>query len=154
MDNGVAPLMASILMKIHQIAYACRILTQKFHLHTHRETDTQTQTHRQLHSLHVGWRIFFPVVLLCQILVLAGNRFWFYILMYLEYNTVVVLYQFFGSGGNSFWCYILTQCTIQLCSCASFLVVVGNSSQNENTFLQKDLIGLLYYDPLADVSIS
>jgi hypothetical protein len=35
--------------------------------------------------------IFFPVVLLCQFLLLAGNRFWFYILMYLEYNTVVVL---------------------------------------------------------------
>jgi hypothetical protein len=34
---------------------------------------------------------FFPVVLLCQFLVLVGNRFWFYILMYLEYNTVVVL---------------------------------------------------------------
>jgi hypothetical protein len=34
---------------------------------------------------------FFPVVLLCQFLVLAENRFWFYILMYLEYNTVVVL---------------------------------------------------------------
>jgi hypothetical protein len=24
-----------------------------------------------------GWRNFFPVVLLCQFLVLAGNRFWF-----------------------------------------------------------------------------
>ncbi len=35
-----------------------------------------------------------------------------------------------------------------------FLVVAGNSSQNENTFLQKNLIGLLYYDPLADVCIS
>ena len=37
--------------------------------------------------------LFFPVVLLCQFLVLAGNMFWFYILllMYLEYNTVVVL---------------------------------------------------------------
>jgi hypothetical protein len=35
---------------------------------------------------------FFPVVLLCQFLVLVGNRFWVYILlMYLEYNTVVVL---------------------------------------------------------------
>jgi hypothetical protein len=35
---------------------------------------------------------FIPVVLLCQFLVLGGNRFWFYILlMYLEYNTVVVL---------------------------------------------------------------
>ncbi len=35
---------------------------------------------------------FSPVVLLCQFSVLAGNRFWFYILlMYLEYHTVVVL---------------------------------------------------------------
>ncbi len=34
---------------------------------------------------------FFPVVLLCQFLVLVGNRFWFYILMYLVYNTDVVL---------------------------------------------------------------
>jgi hypothetical protein len=33
---------------------------------------------------------FFPVVLLCQFSVLAGNRFWFYILlMHLEYHTVV-----------------------------------------------------------------
>ncbi len=37
----------------------------------------------------------FPVVLLFQFFVLAGNRFWFYILMYLEYHTVVVLCQFF-----------------------------------------------------------
>ncbi len=34
---------------------------------------------------------FFPVVVLSQFLVLVGNRFWFYILMYLQYNTVVVL---------------------------------------------------------------
>jgi hypothetical protein len=33
---------------------------------------------------------FFPVVQLCQFSVLAGNRFWFYILLvYLEYHTVV-----------------------------------------------------------------
>jgi hypothetical protein len=39
---------------------------------------------------------FFPVVLLFQFFVLAGNRFWFYIvLMYLEYHTVVVLCWFF-----------------------------------------------------------
>ncbi len=36
-----------------------------------------------------------------------------------------------------------------MCGCVSFLVVAGNSSQNENTFWI--LIGLLYYDPLADV---
>jgi hypothetical protein len=35
---------------------------------------------------------FFLVVLLCQFFVLAGNRFWFYILLiYLDYHTVVVL---------------------------------------------------------------
>ena len=47
----------------------------------------------QIHLLRVGWRNFFPVVLLCvSFLVLAGNRFWCYILMYLEYNTVVQLW--------------------------------------------------------------
>ncbi len=33
------------------------------------------------------------------------------------------------------------------------MVVAGNSSRNENMFLQKNLIGLFYYDPLADVCI-
>ncbi len=55
------------------------------------------RTHRQ----NYGWMdeytrcvwaggTFFPVVVWCQFLALAGNRFWFYILMYLEYNAVVV----------------------------------------------------------------
>ncbi len=48
---------------------------------------------------------------------------------YLVYNTVVRLCQFFGCGGNS--------------------------SHNENRSLQKNLIGLLHYDPIAnDVRIS
>ncbi len=34
-----------------------------------------------------------------------------------------------------------------------FLDVAGNSSQNENMFLQQNLIGLFYYDPLANVCI-
>ncbi len=44
-------------------------------------------------NTHFAWAggTFFTVVLLCQFLVLAGNRFWFYILVYLEYNTVVVM---------------------------------------------------------------
>ncbi len=33
--------------------------------------------------------LLFLVVVLCQYLVLAGNRFWFFIII--EYNTVVVL---------------------------------------------------------------
>ncbi len=41
--------------------------------------------------------------------------------------------------------YLVFNTVVQLCS---FLVVAGNSSQNEDTFLQKNLIGLLYYDPL------
>ncbi len=41
--------------------------------------------------------------------------------------------------------YLVYNTVVRLCS---FLVVAGNSSQNENTFLQKNLIGLLYYDPL------
>ncbi len=31
--------------------------------------------------------------------------------------------------------------------------MAGNSSQNENRFLQKNLIGLLYHDPLSVVCI-
>jgi hypothetical protein len=53
--------------------------------------EIQLWSYFQKHSLRVGWRNFFPVVALWQFLVLPGNRFWFYILMYLEYNTVVVL---------------------------------------------------------------
>jgi hypothetical protein len=48
---------------------------------------TESWTEEQIHSLCVGGETFFPVVLLCQFLVLAKNRFWFYILMYLEYHV-------------------------------------------------------------------
>ena len=61
---------------------------------------------------------FFPVVLLCQFFVLAGNRFWFYILlMYLEYHTVVVLRQFFGSCGKQFLVrtYLVYNTVVRLC---------------------------------------
>ncbi len=52
-------------------------------------------TEEQIHSLRMGWKNFFPDLLLCQFFVLAGNRFRFYILTYLEYNTVVALCYFF-----------------------------------------------------------
>ncbi len=35
----------------------------------------------------------------------------------------------------------------------SFLVVAGNNSQNENMFVQKNRIGLLNYDLIADMCI-
>jgi hypothetical protein len=82
------------------------------------------------HSLRVGWRNFFPYVLLCQFLVLVGNRFWLlhtYVLR-VQYSCGVVLVFFLVV--NSFWCYVRTLWTIQLCDCGcvSFLVVGGNSS--------------------------
>ncbi len=57
----------------------------------------------------MGWRnlFSFPVVLLCQFFILAGNRLWFYILlMYLgvPYSCGVVLV-FFVLAGNTFWCF-------------------------------------------------
>ncbi len=63
-------------------------------LYIHLLTLTDRWNHRQrVKYTHCAWagRTFFPVVLLCQFLVLAGNRCWFSILMYLEYNTVVML---------------------------------------------------------------
>jgi hypothetical protein len=107
-------------------------------------------------------RTFFPVVLLCQFF-----GFWWEILgfgvTYLRiYRSTIELWccvSFLVLAENSFWCYVRTWCTIHLCSCVSFFVVagnsvvVGNSSQNENTFCQKNLIGLLYYDPIAYVCI-
>jgi hypothetical protein len=42
---------------------------------------TEWLTETQIHLLRMGWRNLFPVVLLCQFFVLAGNRFWFYILL-------------------------------------------------------------------------
>ncbi len=81
--------------------------------------------------------LFFSCAVVSVFWFLVGNRFWFYILMYLEYNIVLVLCQFFGSGQKQFLVYVHTQCTIQLCGCVSFLVVAGNCSQNENPFLQK-----------------
>ncbi len=107
------------------------------------------------YSLRVGWRFFFQ--LCCCV------SFWFWweigfgFTYYLCTQRTIQLWccvSFLVLVGNSVWCYVCIQCTIQLCSCVSFLVVAGNNSQNENTLLPKNLIGLLYYDPLADVCIS
>jgi hypothetical protein len=52
---------------------------------------------------------FFPDVVLCQFLVLAGNKFWFYVFMYLEFNKKLWCHvSFLVLVGNSFWCYIRT----------------------------------------------
>ncbi len=80
-----------------------------------------------------------------------GNRSWFYILI-VQYNCGVVLV-FWSWREIVFDFMYVFSVQLQLCGCVSFLVVVENSPQNENTFLQKNLIGLLYYDPIADVCI-
>ena len=62
---------------------------------------------------------FFPVVLLFQFFVLAGNRFLVLRTTYVlrvPYSCGVMLV-FLVLAGNGFWCYVRTQCTIQLCGC-------------------------------------
>ncbi len=100
-----------------------------------------------------GLEDFFQVVLLCQFLVLAGNRFWFYILMYLEYNTVVMLCQFFGSGGKQF----LTFCTnlvyntlVRLCQ---FFGCGGKQFSKCEHVSTKTSYWVTLFDPIADVCI-
>jgi hypothetical protein len=46
----------------------------------------------KIHLLRVGWRNFFSSCAVVSVFwFLEGNRFWCYLLTYLEYNTVVVL---------------------------------------------------------------
>ncbi len=119
------------------------------------------------------------MVLCLVVLVLAGNSFlrFVHMLLIVQYSCAVV--SVFSSGGKSilvlhtyvlrvqyncgvvlvFWSWreIVVDFTyvfsVQVWGCVSFLVVAGNSSQNENMFLQKNLIGLLYYNTIADVCI-
>jgi hypothetical protein len=111
------------------------------------------------------------VVLCLVFFVLAGNSFWCFIHMVLivQYSCAVV--SVFCSGGKSVLVlhstYVLRvqyNCGVELVFWSWREIVIdftyvfsvqysGNSSQNENTFLQKNLIGLLYYDPIADVCI-
>ncbi len=62
---------------------------------------------------------FFPVVLLCQFLVLAGNRFWLYILL-CTWSTIHLwcCVSFFGSGGKQFLVlltYVVYNTVVRLC---------------------------------------
>jgi hypothetical protein len=57
-------------------------------------TNGQTEwlTEEQIHLLCMGWMNFFSSCAVVSVFwFLAGNRFWCYLLTYLEYNTVVVL---------------------------------------------------------------
>ncbi len=61
----------------------------------------QTELQRDKYT-HCAWAggPFFHLGYYVSFLALAGNRFWCYLLKYLEYNTVVALCLFFGSGGK------------------------------------------------------
>ena len=51
-------------------------------------SQTKWLTEKWIRLLRVGWRNLFSSCAVVSFFVLAGNRFWFYILlMYLEYNT-------------------------------------------------------------------
>ncbi len=116
------------------------------------QTDRMTDRD-QIHLLHVGWRNFFPVVLLCQFFALAGNRFWFYILMYLEYNTVVMLCQFFGSGGKwflTFCTYLVYNTVVRLCQ---FFGCGGKQLSKCEHVSTKKSYWVTLFDPIADVCI-
>ncbi len=65
-------------------------------------------------------------MLLCQFLVLVGNRFWFYILLCTWSTTQLWCYSsYFGFGGKQFLVLRTYLHTIQLCGCVSFFVVAG-----------------------------
>ncbi len=65
----------------------------EIHVYSHWQTSTKRMSlFVCIHLLRLGWRNFFPVVLLCQFFwFLVGNKFWCYLLTYLEYNRVVAL---------------------------------------------------------------
>ncbi len=82
-----------IIPSMHAVRKIATLFDQhSFTLHSSLSPYSQTESQRNKYTCF-AWAggTFFPVVLLCKFLVLAGNRFWFYILLYLEYNTVVVL---------------------------------------------------------------
>ena len=84
----------------------------------------QVQIKREFASLDYtcfAWAggTFFPVVLLCQFLVLAGNRFWLYILL-CTWSTIQLwcCVSFFGSGGKQFLVlrtYLVYNTVVRLC---------------------------------------
>ncbi len=100
---------------------------------------------------------------------LVGNRFWCYLGTYLsrvQYSCGVVLAFWFWREivfGITYVLHVQYTCAV---GCVSYLVVAGvivlwreivlkmrTPFDSYEQFLQKNLIGLLYYDPIADVCI-
>ncbi len=104
---------------------------------THRQTDGRTdrQTNtlalrgleEPAHALRGLEELFLQLCcMLCQFFVLAGNRFWFYmLLMYLGYRTIQFwcCVIFFGSGGKQFLVlrtYLVYNIVVWLCQFFSY----------------------------------
>ena len=96
-------------------------------------------------------------MLLCQFLVLAGKRFWFYLLctyvLRVQYSCGVVLVIWFWREIVFGVTYVLS---VQYsCAVVSVFCLWRETDLIMRTgFYKKSLIGLLYYDPQADVCIS
>ncbi len=113
------------------------------------------------HSLHMHGleELLFQLCCCVSFLVLAGNRFWCYLIPTQSTIQLWRCVSFLVLAGNSCWCYIRSQNAIQLCGCVSFLVVAGNSSQKIRTpfdFLRQvstknSYWVTFYYDSLANV---
>jgi hypothetical protein len=71
-----------------------------YSLQTDRQADKSTDRQRNTLAARGLEELFFSCAVVSVFWFLAGNRFWCYLLMYLEYNTVVALCYFFGSGGK------------------------------------------------------
>jgi hypothetical protein len=89
----------------------------------------------QIHSLHVGWRnLFSSCAVVVSVFLWREIGFLVTYVLRVQYSCVIVLVFWFWQEIVFGVTYVLRVDTIQLCGCVSFLVVAGNSSQNENTF--------------------
>jgi hypothetical protein len=116
-------------------------------LSPYRQTDRQTDRETNTLAAHgLEEPIFQLCCMLCQFLVLVEKGFGLHThVLSVQYSCGVVLVFSVRREIVFGVTYILS---VQYSCCAVvsiFLVVAGNSSQNEDTFLQKNLIGLLYH---------
>ncbi len=101
----------------------------------------------------MGWRIFFPVVTLCQLFGSCGIIFDVTYVLTVQYICAVMSVFLFHQEKVFGVTYVLR--VLQMCGCVSFLVVAGNRSQNASTrnqtliscpqVLRKMLIGFLSF---------
>ncbi len=96
---------------------------------------TELQTEKQIHSLRVGQRnLFTSCAVVSVFLFLQEIGFGVTYVLRVQYSCGVVLVFWFWREIVFCVTYVLSVQYSCAVSCVSFLVVVGNSSQNKNTF--------------------